>query len=267
MSGWTLGMDAVVLDATLDSGFLTVSLDAESERLRTDLRLGPGQAQWDLDLQHRGNLDLAWLLEAEASRTLSQLPAAIDVRLRGSGTSLGPMLASARGQVELALGAGRLHKSAAALPLGDVLLTLVSGLNPLGQRRQFDDIQCAVLQFEIADGIATSTRGLAVQTKAINALGSGAIDLENQEIELHVKTTPRKGLGINLLGIADRFVYLTGTLSEPRVSFDPKGLLVRGGAAWATAGISLLVEELAQRLTAASNPCDTVLKQGAAGRR
>ena len=46
----------------------------------------------------------------------------------------------------------------------------------------------------------------------LNALGGGAVNLRTSEIELHFKTAKRKGVGLNLLGIADKFVYITGTL-------------------------------------------------------
>ena len=56
-----------------------------------------------------------------------------------------------------------------------------------------------MLQFDIADGIATSKRGLALQTDKLNVLGGGAIKLETQEIELRFKTVERTGVGLSLV--------------------------------------------------------------------
>jgi hypothetical protein len=57
-------------------------------------------------------------------------------------------------------------------------------LNPLAldldSRVHYNELQCAVLQFDLAEGIATSTRGLAVQTKTLNAIGGGALNLRTE---------------------------------------------------------------------------------------
>jgi hypothetical protein len=164
--------------------------------------------------------------------------------------------------VELILGAGRLDKAASKLPLGGVLFSLLGSLDPVSLSKEAAGLECAVLQFDIADGIATSTRGLAVQTPTFNVLGGGAIDLRSSEINLRFKTAKRKGIGLNLIGIADKFVYITGTLEDPRVAIDPADLLVQGAAAWATAGLSLVYAKLASRLSGFGNPCDTVLGRG-----
>ena len=120
-----------------------------------------------------------------------------------------------------------------------------------------------MLQFDIADGIATSTHGLALQTDKLNVLGGGAIKLETEEIELRFKTVKRTGFDLSLLGVADRFIIVDGTLKHPRASIDKGDLLIDGAAAWATGGLSLVADQLIQRLTASGNPCETVLRRDA----
>ena len=118
-----------------------------------------------------------------------------------------------------------------------------------------------MVQLDVANGIATSPRGIAVRTDAINLLGGGALKLATGEIEFHFKTAQRRGLGINILGIADKFIRITGTLHNPKAVVDPGGFLIHGGTAWATSGLSLVYTNLFKRLAASSNPCETVLKQ------
>ena len=256
------GADDGNLSATLDAGHLRLSVNAGQERLSADVEIRPEKTQWRLNLEHKGKLDLGWLIEEENASLLSRVPTALDVRLSGVGSSLQTLLGSAHGQVELVLGAGRLNKKAAVLPLGDIVVTLLDTINPASRRGGFEDLQCAVFQLEVTDGIATSTRGLALQTEAMNLLGGGALNLRSSEIELHFKTARRKGIGISLLGVADRFIYISGTLREPKVAVDPKGLLLHGGAAWATGGLSLVYDQLFKRLTAFDNPCDAVMRKG-----
>ena len=120
-----------------------------------------------------------------------------------------------------------------------------------------------MLQFDIADGIATSKRGLALQTDKLNVLGGGAIKLETQEIELRFKTVKRTGVGLSLLGVADRFVIVDGTLRHPRARIDKGDLLIDSAAAWATGGLSLVADQVIQRLTAFGSPCEKVLRRDA----
>jgi uncharacterized protein involved in outer membrane biogenesis len=255
------GLEDCILDATLDSGHLRVSANAGHDRLAADVDLRPEQTQWRLDLTHKGRLDLAWLIREEKAGPASKAPATLDVRLSGVGDSLRTVLGTADGHVDVVLGRGQLSRKTAGLPLGGLLVTLLDTINPANLLRQSDKLECAVLQFDLANGIATSTRGLAVQTESINAIGGGAVNLRSQGVDLRFKTVQRKGLGINLLGIAGGSISITGTLADPKVSIDPQGLVLRAGAAWATAGVSLLVDQLAKRLTAFSNPCDAVMQE------
>ncbi len=264
-----LGLDLVELDAALDSGHLRAGLAAGAERpgVRLDLqpeRSGSGSAQtgWRFDIQTRGDLNLALLLETRDVGLQSPIHATLDARFTGLATEMEDPLGHADGHLDVSFGSGQLHKRAAGLlPLGGLLVSLLDVLSPLNVRAQVADLQCAVMQFDVTDGIATSTQGLALQTREINAIGGGAINLRTEEIELRFKTTQRRGLGISLLGIADRFVYVRGTLRDPKAGIDATALLVQGGAAWATSGISLVADQLFRRLTATANPCDAVRRQ------
>jgi hypothetical protein len=71
---------------------------------------------------------------------------------------------------------------------GAIIATLLDAVNPLSQQRSFQELQCAVLQFDIADGMATSRRGLALRTAALSVLGSGALNLRTEQIRRRFKT-------------------------------------------------------------------------------
>jgi hypothetical protein len=158
-------------------------------------------------------------------------------------------------------GEGRLSESMAGyLPLGSVLYTLVNKLLPEGQKKQRGELECSVIQLDVAKGVATSSKGLALRTDQINLIGGGALNLGTGEIDLRFKTAERKGLGLNILGFADRLVGVTGTLKKPRIKLDVGTTVTYGAAAWATAGLSVLADSVYSRLTAFSNPCDAVLK-------
>ena len=107
---------------------------------------------------------------------------------------------------------------------------------------------------------------IAIQTTKLNLLGSGAINLGTEELDLRLRIQQRRGFGISLAGFANQFVKLGGSLSGPRVALNPTSALVAGSAAWATGGLSLLYTGFFERIFAARRPCERVLPELAAQR-
>jgi uncharacterized protein involved in outer membrane biogenesis len=257
-----MGFNNVILDATLDSGKINLALMDKANRLNVKLDLIPEDSAWLLKLQNKSKLELGQLIEGEKDLTArSSADVALDVDLRGKGRSLAEVLASAKGHIDGVVSAGRLSEEATQyLLLGSVLATLLETLSEGKQVKTVSELECAVLHLDVNKGIATGSKGLALRTDRVNVLGGGAVKLSTGEIDLHFKTAQRKGLGIDILGSMDNYIRLKGTLRQPKVALNGEGFLLHGGAAWATGGLSLLYESLATRLTAFSNPCETVLK-------
>jgi len=207
-------------------------------------------------------MDLGELIDRKRYREdESQAPLELEMHLKGSGKSPAAMLQSAEGQFLMVIGEGKLSETVARhLPLGTALYSLVGALLPKDKSGDRGKLDCAVIQLDVAKGIATSSKGLALRTDRLNALGGGALKLDTGEIDLKFKTAQRKGLGISIVGIADRVAGVTGTLENPTVSLDVGGAAVYGAAAWATAGLSVVADSIFTRLTAFSNPCENVLK-------
>ena len=259
-------IDHGTLDARLDAGHLVLSANAADGGLSLDLELQPGETDWKFDLHHKGKLNLGRLIKAKNQQALSSVPVAVEIRMNAVGASVPALLGSANGRIELVLGAGQIDRKASKLPFGGVVVKLLDTVNPtqlsaIRVRKDLLSLQCAVVQFDIADGIATSKHGLALQTDKLNVLGGGAIKLETQEIELRFKTVKRTGVGLSLLGVADRFVIVDGTLRHPRARIDKGDLLIDSAAAWATGGLSLVADQIIQRLTAFGSPCEKVLRR------
>lgn len=252
----------IKINAKLAHGRLKLTMTAEGERLNADVDLKPEDTQWRLVLKHKGKLDLSRLIKQnKAGNVQSEAPLALDVKLNGAGRSLAQVLGSANGSLLLELGAGRLNENISGyLPLGNVLYSVLNMIPSDNRSASYSNLECVVFQLDISNGIATSTNGLALRTEKINVLGGGSLKLRSGEIELQFKSAQRKGFGLSVLGIADKVLSMTGTLQHPRVKVNVGGLLLHGGAAWATGGISLLYDSLFKRLTAFSNPCEMVLK-------
>ena len=58
-----------------------------------------------------------------------------------------------------------------------------------------------------------------------------------------------------MLGLTSGVAQVTGTISDPKIELDPRGMLLVGTAAWATAGVSLLAGDLWRKLESTANPC------------
>lgn len=253
------------LDAALDKGHLKLTMGAENERLSADVDLKPVGTEWQLALNHKGKMDLGELIDRKKyGEDKSQAPVELEFHLEGTGNSPAKLLQSAEGQFLMVIGEGELSETISRhLPLGSVLYTLMNTLVKEKDQTKDEDhgkLECVVVQLDIAKGIATSGKGLALRTDQMNILGGGALKLKTGEIDLQFKTARRKGLGITLVGVADRLVSVTGTLDEPTVSLNVGTAAAYGAAAWATAGLSVLADSIFTRMTAFSNPCDHVLK-------
>jgi hypothetical protein len=90
------------------------------------------------------------------------------------------------------------------------------------------------------------------------------IDLDDEAMDVSVRTLPRQSLGISAAEIVNPYVKIVGTLTAPRLSLDQKGVLVAGGAAVATGGLSVLAKAAWDRLSRDENPCE---EAGAAARK
>jgi len=80
---------------------------------------------------------------------------------------------------------------------------------------------------------------------------------------MRFKIVKRTRVGLSLLGVADRFIVVDGTLKAPHPGIDSGDLLVDGAAAWASTGLSLIADPIIQRLTASCSPCEMVLRRDA----
>jgi hypothetical protein len=64
------------------------------------------------------------------------------------------------------------------------------------------------------------------------------------------------------MDLASDFARISGTLDQPKVGLDTEGVLVKGGVAWATLGISLLATDTLRQLSKTENPCAAIAAKG-----
>jgi len=159
-------------------------------------------------------------------------------------------------------GAGQLNEEIArSLPLNNVFATLLTAIKAKDSAKAPTQLDCAVLHLDVAAGVGVSKKGLALRTDRVNILGAGRLKLASGEIDLTFKTAQRKGVGLSIRGLTDKFVRVTGTVAQPEVELSPSAAALTTGAAYLTSGLSLLAEAVFTRLTGFSNPCEIVQEQ------
>ena len=102
---------------------------------------------------------------------------------------------------------------------------------------------------------------IVIRTKELDVISTGSVDLRTEAIDFNFKTTARGGLGFSAGELLNSYVKVSGTLSRPHLTVDPKGTLVYGGAAFATGGLSILATTLWDRVTRQKDPCAAALAE------
>jgi len=186
----------------------------------------------------------------------------ITIDLKGSGSSVSQIMAGLNGKLLVKVGKGKISSEALDAAGVDAIMSTLSMLNPGAKKTDGSLLECAVINFNIKDGIATADNGIAMSTNEMNVIGAGSVNLKTEQLDIGITPKAKEGLGLNLGQLAG-LVRLGGTLANPTPKVDTGAALKSGltaGAAFATGGLSLLAEGL---LSDGSdddvNPCDIAL--------
>ncbi len=198
----------------------------------------------------------------DAQSLIDGAPIDSEFRIEGNGDSPAAIMAHAHGELLLKIGGGHIRSETLELLGSDMLISLAERLNPFSDAADKAQLLCGVVHFRIDNGKARTDHGIAFETKRINIISSGEVDLSTEQIDLSISTQPREGLGLNIASMIN-IVKLGGTLAEPGIVVDTAktGMAAaRTAGAIATGGLSLLGEGLISRLVSDKTPCQTALQ-------
>jgi uncharacterized protein with HEPN domain len=252
------GVDAILRDGTLDVP--QFGFDGRTGRLDATANVSADSRRYAFSMTAR-----ELTLGVDETNTDDPLTGDIDSRLTSSGDNLRAIARNLGGYLLVDTGGGRMrnYKFLQAL-YGNLLEELLSTINPFHKAGEFTTFECIILPVEIVDGRASSASNILVLTDKIRILSQAVIDLDDEAMDVSVRTLPRQSLGISAAEIVNPYVKIVGTLTAPRLSLDQKGVLVAGGAAVATGGLSVLAKAAWDRLSRDENPCE---EAGAAARK
>jgi hypothetical protein len=187
----------------------------------------------------------------------------IDLRLEATGADLRTLLGNANGVLFADIRGGRIANNRFLQAIyGDLLDEVLSAINPFSKSDPYTNIECVIFPLQITDGQVTGNPASFISTDKIRLATRSTIDLKTEKLEMNIRTTPRRALSVSAGELLNPYLKVTGTLASPKLAVDEKGVLVTGGAAVATGGLSVLARAAWDRLSRAGNACKNASDQG-----
>jgi uncharacterized protein involved in outer membrane biogenesis len=182
-----------------------------------------------------------------------------DLRFAALGETLGEVVRTMNGRLQLVAGAGELPSAGTSKLFGNLRRQLRALVQP--QRRNPDTahIRCMSVVATAREGKLRTAPVLAVQLDEASVISHGTIDLDSEKIEFYLKTQPDDPLDINLGEIINPYIRIGGTLTQPMLAVDPQGALFSSTAAVLTGGLSLVAKGTWERLVREKDPCAAAL--------
>jgi len=189
-----------------------------------------------------------------------QQKAELTAKLNTSGLTVREAAANLDGRLLIDVGPGLASNRGLNVVFGDFIGELLNLLNPFAKSQEFIAHDCEVIAARAESGVIKLDPVVSVSDK-IAIVANGVVDLNNEKLDVTFNTSPRKGIGLSAGMVINPFVKLSGTLASPSIGLDPEGVVVQGGLAVATAGISLLAKSFLDRVQASPQLCTEALKK------
>lgn len=179
--------------------------------------------------------------------------------VRGSGDSVRAVMAGLNGSVIGGMAESRIRNESLNFVGADVLMQVINLINPFANKDPYTVAKCTVVNFQIANGVANTDKGIAFVTDKMEVVSTGNVNLAQETVDLSMRPKATGGISVGLGNLTQSF-KLAGPLSSPGVAIDSKGAvkaLGTIGAALATGGLSLAAQGAKEKVDAASggDPC------------
>lgn len=204
-------------DLHLDPLALTVAGGDIAARIHLDSRQDPIAA--DIDLTAR-RLELPKLVPEGAPESAGRIGGR--VKVSGNGNSVAALMATANGEVGVAMGKGRISN----LTLELAGLDIAEALKFLIGKDKVVPVRCGFADFSVKTGVMT-TRAFAFDTTDTLLLADGTVDLRDESLDLLLRPRPKDSSPLSLRSP----LRVRGTLMEPTVRPQGGPLVLRGAIA------------------------------------
>jgi hypothetical protein len=250
--------DVIAVGAVEDGALKLTKFNIKSSRdevLTGKLDLRPGESGAELLLTIQGTA-LAMGLPAVTVEEMQSLPRYdVDTVLSGAGVTVREMAGSLDGYVRLVAGPGDIKTGALSFFTNDFLSEVLNTVNPFVKSDPYTHYECAVILLRLKDGVVEGEPAAVLQSKRLRIFANATVDLKSEKLIATIRTVPTKGLGISFSDLINPYTMISGTLASPSLTLDPEGVLVEGGAAVATGGISIVAKRFKDRFLSAKDAC------------
>lgn len=257
-----LVLSNVSVPVALTDGKLAVkpaSFGVAGGSLSADLAMDAREKSLALSATAKGITAETIAKEMKRGDVITQGPLDLDVNVRGSGASPHAIATSLNGSFLIGMGESKIRSDALNIVGADVIMQVLSAVNPVGNKDPYTVARCGVANFQITGGVARTSNGIALVTDKMQLTSSGEINLGTERIDLSVNPKATGGLGMGLGSIVSA-VRVTGPLASPGIGIDKAGAIKSIGtlgAAFATGGLSALAQGAKNRVEGGGDPCQT----------
>jgi uncharacterized protein involved in outer membrane biogenesis len=179
------------------------------------------------------------------------------------GNDLRTLLGNSNGMIFMDVRGGHSDKKRlTSLLLGDLLDEVIGVLNPFNESDSVIQFDCRIVPAKIDNGVMALAPNAFIQTEKMRIAARSTINLKTEDIEAAIQSTPRRGVGVSAGQFINPFIQISGTLAKPRLGVDEKGVLIKGGAAVATGGLSLVATGLWDRVKNSDDACNAAAEAG-----
>lgn len=249
----------VALLGTLENAALLVKTftfrSSYDEKMVGTIEIHPTEKSAEMLLAAQGNGFVLVLPKLTKDDLLASPRFDLDTVLHGSGATLRELAGSLDGYAHVHAGPGKIRQTALKFLTDDFLSTLLNTVNPFAKTDPYTNLKCGEVLLRLKGGIITGSPAYVTQTERLNVFAAAKIDLKTEKINVNVNTVPQKGLGLSFSDLINPYTNIGGTLAKPILTLDPGGAMIEGGAAVATAGLSILAKRFAERYLTAADAC------------
>lgn len=218
-----------------------------------------GKAEIKLDLVA---IDFSLNLFGQSEEMLSQLPLfSMNTSVSGNGDNLRELAGSLNGTLQLASSGGVLEGVNLSVLDSFFLEDLFRLILPAADDDKDLQLKCAATILKINNGHVKTDPALAFTTNKISLIANGKLDLKTEKIKFNFKSIPNKAYKFSTSELINPYVLVGGTLKNPSVGIDPGKVLVKGGIALGTAGISILAKGALDRWGNTVPLCEEMLEK------
>jgi hypothetical protein len=101
----------------------------------------------------------------------------LDLSLHANGSASRAMAESSGGNLQLYVHGGRIEQRGLRFLLGSLLYQLFDVIKPFSDRQNYIDIECAGGHLDVVDGVASTNKGVVIQTPELQVVGFGTVNL------------------------------------------------------------------------------------------